>query len=208
MPIVRPSPETVAARKREIARRYARKHRNAWPVTFAAVRLSELNRLFVHRYGSSLPDDDEGEAMARVAVHHIGRLRDASRRIGDWLTYWAPWLGLASRERLIRDALECPLRYRADKLGWKLRLTALERRELKIRTIGAMDQTKAERRAQARASKRQRDHARRRAQGAKPRAEYEAQSLEQSQPWKAEGISRRTWYRRMAQVRAPHISIL
>jgi hypothetical protein len=32
--------------------------------------------------------------------------------------------------------------------------------------------------------------------GAKPRAEYEGQSLSKLKPWKAEGISRAQWYRR------------
>ena len=43
---------------------------------------------------------------------------------------------------------------------------------------------------------RQRDQAYRRANGAKPRARYEAESLARVKPREAEGISRRTWYRR------------
>ncbi len=33
---------------------------------------------------------------------------------------------------------------------------------------------------------------------AEPRAEYEARSLSRTAPWRAEGISRATWYRRRA----------
>jgi hypothetical protein len=40
-----------------------------------------------------------------------------------------------------------------------------------------------------------RSMAKRRAKGMKPRAKYESGSLTKMQPWKAEGISRATWYR-------------
>jgi len=38
--------------------------------------------------------------------------------------------------------------------------------------------------------------AHRRRQGVVERSSYEAASLEQAKPWEAEGISRRSWYRR------------
>lgn len=194
--ITRPSPALIAARKREIAKRYARKDKRSIPLTFAAVRLSELNRLYQYRHGRELPATDDGLQAARLAVHHIGRLRDAARRIGSWLDYWTPWLDLASRERLIRDATEHPLRWRADKIAWKLRVTAGERQALNLRTIGAIDETRAERQAKARILKRERDQARRRAQGVKPRADYERNAIAKQAPWEAVGISRATWYRR------------
>lgn len=208
MDIIRPSPEIVAAKKRAIAARYRDKAKRAGkqPVTFAAVRVAELSRLFERRYGrQGLPDADESVTAIRVMADHLGRLRDATRRIGQWLDRFAPWLDLASRERVIRDATERPLKYRADKLAWKLQVTAAERAGLGLRTIGAIDQTKAERAAIAKQRKRERDEARRRANGAKPRAEYEASSTTSNAPWLEIGISRRTYYRRLAQVRAPHI---
>lgn len=43
---------------------------------------------------------------------------------------------------------------------------------------------------------RERQMQKRRASGAKPRSEYIANSTEAQQPWKADRISRSTWYRR------------
>jgi hypothetical protein len=61
--------------------------------------------------------------------------------------------------------------------------------------------TKAEREAARKARNRQAKRDKRRKQGAKPRAEYVATSAERTKPSQAEGISRRTWYRRRRQVR-------
>jgi hypothetical protein len=196
--LIRPSPAVIAARKREIAQRYARKERQArQPFTLAAVRVAELTRLYESRWPArELPDDDDGETALRILVNHIGHLRDAPRRISRCIAYWAPWLGLASHERLITAAVEKPLRYRADKLAWKLKVTAAERDELGLRTIGAIDQTRQQRQAIAKVRRRERAKERRAEQGAMKRADYEANSVNRAKPWIAEGISRATWFRR------------
>ena len=206
--LVRPSPEAVIALKREIADRYASANRKKFgPVTMAAIRASEMARLYRKRYPNlQLPCDDEGEILARLMLQHLNRLRDAPRRMGRWLDRWCPWLDDASHEHMLSDALTVQLRYRADKLAWKLRVTAAEREELKLRTIGAIDQTKAERAAIAKAKHRERDIARRRAKGVKPRAEYLATIKQQPKPWEAAGMSRRSWYRARGTTSAPHIS--
>lgn len=206
--IVRPSPEVVAARKRVIAQQYAMaKRKKLGPVTMAAIRASEMARLYSRRYPDlQLPCDDEGENLARLMLQHLNRLRDAPRRMGRWLDRWCPWLDDASHEHMLSDALTVQLRYRADKLAWKLKVTAAERRELGLRTIGAIDQTKEQRAVAAKDRHRDRVRARRRAKGAKPRAEYEANSANRTRPWEAANISRRTWYRRLAQARPPYIS--
>lgn len=195
--IRRPSPEVVAARKREVARRYAeQKRKKLGPVTLAAIRASELTRLYQARYPNQiLPADDDGEMLARIMANHLAKLRDAPRRVSRFLDRWAPWLTLAEHERLLSDAIDHPLRYRADKLAWKLRVTAVERDSLGIRTIGAYDQSAEERAAAAKERRRLRAQERRRAKGAKPRAEYEANSTSRSKPWDAAGMSRAAWYR-------------
>jgi hypothetical protein len=133
--------------------------------------------------------------MVKCMVHHLGRLRDAPRRIGNWCARYAPWLGLESHERLIRDTQERPLRWKADRLAWKLRVTAAERTTLKLRTIGAIDMTAQQRAEQRKRRNAERMRALRKAQNATPRAIYEAQSLSRTKPWEAAGVSRRTWYR-------------
>lgn len=206
---IRPSPAVIVARLREVAQRYARKRQARQPLTLAAVRVAELTRLYDLRWHGTLPDDDVGETAMRIMVNHIGHLRDAPRRISRWLDHWAPWLSLASHERVISDASEKPLRYRADKIAWKLKVTAAEREQLKLRTIGAIDQTRHERQAIARQRKRERDRARRMAKGAKARKDYEGNSIEKSKPWIAEGVSRATWFRRRETgPRSTYLSIL
>lgn len=187
--------QRMEVRHAEIARRYADKAKRAGPLSFAALRLAEIHRLLKHRHRRVLPDDDAGLTAARVAVHHIARLRDASRRMDRWLEHWAPWLDLPSRERLIREATEKALRWRADKLAWKLQVTPTERAELKLRTIGAMGETAKDRKAKARQRQRERQQARRSAAGAMPRQAYEANSISRAKPWSALGMSRAAWYR-------------
>jgi hypothetical protein len=88
-----------------------------------------------------------------------------------------------------------PIRWRADKLGARLRLTEAERHRLRITTIGAIDLTKDERKARRRHRARHRDELRRRRKGAKTRADYEANSISRNKPWERLGMSRAKWYR-------------
>jgi hypothetical protein len=67
---------------------------------------------------------------------------------------------------------------------------------LGLTTIGAVDCNKKQREKLRRGKARIRDMQRRRRAGAKPRAEYEADSLTRTQPWKELGISESTWRRR------------
>ena len=60
--------------------------------------------------------------------------------------------------------------------------------EVKLKTIVS--------RAESRERNRLREEKRRRRAGVKPRAKYLANSLTAKEPWKKEGISRATWYRR------------
>ena len=89
-----------------------------------------------------------------------------------------------------------PRRWRADTLGNHLGLREAERRHLRIVTIGSIEVTKAQRLKRRRERGRGRDEARRRSKGAKPRREYEANSISRAKPWERLGISRKTWYRR------------
>lgn len=184
----------LRARHREIARRYKR----ARPAfSMAALRCAEINRLLASRYGQVLPDDDAGRDDALIMAHHLARLSGDPRvRIGKWLDAHAPWAVGSIRATLLAEIDAKPLRWRADKLGARLRLTEGERSGLRIRTIGAVDVDKAERAKRRSEKRRALKEAARRAAGASTRAEYEAASIEQAQPWIIIGISRRTWYRR------------
>lgn len=88
-----------------------------------------------------------------------------------------------------------------DEVARRLGVTAAERRDLGLRTVGAIDATREERQEEARDRKRQRDRARahhkRRAAGKMTRQEYESRSTAGIKPWEAMGVSRRTYYRRL-----------
>lgn len=163
----------------------------------ASTRVSDLTTLFGHRYGRNgqLPEGDEGYQAARVMVHHIGRLKHGQRRMSDWLLRCAPWMSPREHERLLSEVEECPLKWSADKLAWKLRVTQLERDNLGITTIGAIDMPKAERIKRRAQAKRDRMRAIRRAKGAMSRAEYR-EAVRSAKPWEAEGLSRASWYRK------------
>jgi len=92
------------------------------------------------------------------------------------------------------EAAAHPKRWTADELARFLNLHWAERNELNIRTIGSVDVTKAERQALRLARKKERDRNRQRQKRASKRGIRF--NLSKAQPWKAEAISRATWYRR------------
>ena len=175
----------------------------------AAIRVAEIRRVYKDRYGETLPDDDAGREDARILAHHLAQLRDPHRKVTSTLDTLAPWM----RPDEVEAVLAKPFRYGADKLAQRLNLTEADRRRLKVKTIGAVDMTREERKAASKRRKRAAEEQKRRKQGVKPRAAYLAESTERAKPWEAEGISRATWYRRrtvsnaapMRQVCDPHI---
>jgi hypothetical protein len=165
------------------------------------LRAAELNRLFDHRYGAHLPDDDAGRGDVRLMVHTLARRSDPIERIEAWLSERAPWFVGEERTALTLAALEHPLRWRADTLGKLLGLTDDERSALRIRTIGPIDSTAAERAKARRVADIERKQEARRAAGIKPRLPPRNDSIDAQAPWKAAGIHRSTWFRRRARRR-------
>jgi len=172
------------------------KRKLATPMQIASLRIADLSRLFRSRYGVTLPDDDAGRDDIKLAVDHLASLPHPARAITRWLENWAPWLTLAEHRQIIADGIAGQRHWKADALAWRLRLTEEERRMLGITTIGAVDMGKAARTKRRRDRDRERKATKRKAAGAVPRREYEANSTEKAKPWIAEGVSRATWYRR------------
>jgi hypothetical protein len=190
------APRAIDQRRAEIERRYKQKKADKPPISLTALRIAELRRLFLARYGRTLPDDDAGRDDVLVMAHHLARRQgDAAKAIRSWIELQAPWMTSTETDVTVAAVLARPLKWRADKLAGRLRLTEAERRRLRICTIGAIDMTKAERKEARKLRQRQRDRVRRRARGAKPRHHYEASSISRAKPWLALGISRATWYR-------------
>jgi hypothetical protein len=183
-----------AALHADIARKYERQ-RDRQPVSIAAVRVGELQRLFQARYGQTLPDDDAGREDARIMAHHLARLPNAERRIPNWLDLHAPWMTPSEIRSLTAEAFTKRRKWKADRLAVRLNICDAERSRLAITTIGAVDADRAQRLARRRDRARQRKEESRRAKGAKPRVEYEANSLSRNEPWKTLSMSRASWYR-------------
>jgi hypothetical protein len=94
----------AGARHAEIARRYETKSLRK-PVSIAALRIAELRRLFLSRYGTVLPDDDAGRDDALIMAHHLAKRPNPERNIGLLLGLWAPWMSKAEAEVLIERVL-------------------------------------------------------------------------------------------------------
>jgi hypothetical protein len=163
----------------------------------ALIRMRELEQIFSSRYGSILPNDDAGRDDLTIAAHHIAHLGgDAARHIAAWARLWAPWMTADELKAFTADVMTGPCKFRADTLGRRLRLLQREREDLAITTIGASDFDAEQRKVARNHRRRANEQARRRARGAKPRADYEANAISRFTPWQALGISRATWYRR------------
>jgi hypothetical protein len=101
-------------------------------------------------------------------------------------------LTLAEAEAIIEEASLTRRHLAADNLARFLGVTYKQRERLGLTTIGALDVGKRARRELRKRKDRLAKERKRREQGARP----QALSLSRTEPWKAEGISRRQWYRR------------
>jgi hypothetical protein len=185
----------------EIAMRY-RAHRRAQMAyaskpSLPSIRISELDRLFTSRYGKHLPFDDAGIDDASIMAHHFGGLsnRKTTRLMVDWLAVRAPWMTEAAVISLLEQVNCFPARWKAGPLGDRLGLSPEERVRLAITTIRPAGMTTKQFGEWRKGRHTDQERDRQRANGAKPRDQYERWSMENAKPWRAEGISRRTWYR-------------
>jgi len=191
MSLARYADETPRQRwlHREIKWRY-RRSRNTF-VKIVNLRKAEINMLSDHRYSRfQLPNNDEGRRMMRIMFDHLAQIgEDHCRR---WADMHAPWMAENELDDLIDD-VGPGKRWSAIALGKALNLTNDDRVRLDIRTIRPIDRTKAQLEQDRKTRDAERKRTRRAEDGATPRA----QSLQQTQPWKALGISRATYFRRL-----------
>jgi hypothetical protein len=195
----RPSPKDVAAKRREISRRYRWADRDGrinwrWEV-IAGCRRNAIEDLILHRYGA-LPDTDDRDLYLRLwGWHNLHSEHQAEdlHALGSRLDVVLPAAEVAA---VVSYCNSKPRKFLATTLGKRLRLTEAERAFLGITAIVPYDVTPAQRERIRKAKKQHRRKQRRIARGMKPRDQYRAESLSRTEPWKAEGIHRRTWERR------------
>ena len=183
----RPSAKQVAARHREIDRRYKRSRP---PVDkfklIAGRRRNEIEDLIRCRH-HKLPDTDDRDWYLKLWCWHNTRsahqhkdLKALGRRLGVELPDAEVTATVAYVNRK-------PRRFSADRLGKQLMLTEDERTILEITTIGSHNVSRAERRQIRKALDAERKRRRRRAKGMKPRAVYLENSLSRTKPWGGRG---------------------
>jgi hypothetical protein len=167
-----------------------------------AIRIEQIERYLLHRYGRTLPDDDAGRHDLTILLNHLAQNRAGNPhgKMRAALRVWARWMPDDEANELIAQILKRPRRYTAKKLG---ELTLLTEEEHKLLGITSWwphtwkeDKVRADQRGRKQARDRDAVTAKRRKAGVVSRDEYLANSKSRTEPWKAEGVSRRTWERR------------
>jgi hypothetical protein len=168
-----------------------------------------LIRLYRHRYGYQLPNDDAGIEDLWLLLQNVSLAgAGKEKKIRAVIETWAPWLSEEEAQKRI-DFLGLLTTYEltptAQELGERLRVTNAERLALKLWQFKPIDATDEELEQQCKARRREKRRAKLRAQGAMPRQQYLGSSVEASKPWQAQGISRATWYRKRETGHVPII---
>ncbi|WP_156898746.1 hypothetical protein [Bradyrhizobium erythrophlei] len=185
------SSNVVRIRRRTIAAKYKaldrdrRQRKQAF--SLSALRLTELQRLYTARWGLYLPDDDAGRDDLLLAFHQIPNI-DACI---EWAAAWAPWLHREDALALAHQTAAARQWLKARALGERLGLTDAERTALNIKTARPIDVSDEALLERKRVRDRQRKARKRLAQRT-----AKTMPVSRAEPWKAEGISRRTWYRK------------
>jgi hypothetical protein len=163
------------------------------------LRLGDLCRLFRSRYGLVLPDDDAGRADLNDLLTIISLGANADIKMAAAADLWAPWMPGTEAQEAIDYINRTPIEARRlspEELGRRHMVTQGQRERLGLRQIWPVDMDVDQMKAFRKAKANQRKRDKRRKAGAKPRAEYEADSINRTKPWLEAGVSRRTWYRK------------
>ena len=135
-------------------------------------------------------------------------LNEPQKKMRHVIELWAPWMPADTREHYVRHVWGLDRYQRAqtgEEIGKLLGLTNAERQGLKLWRFMPIDATREEIEAQRKARRRENRRAKMRAKNVRPREVYLAELKSRPKPWEAEGISRRTYYRRVAQASVPTI---
>ena len=163
------------------------------------IRIGDLNKIFAERYGDGredwqFPDDDSGLEDLKILIHTYRWTNPL--KMPRIIQLRAPW---ADAQVILDEVDAYPRSWKSATLGQLLNFGGKEWRRLRTRTVTPVDMTTEDRRNFSRILSNGQRRAKRARSGMKTRAEYEANSLSKTKPWVAEGISRRTWYRRQKE---------
>jgi len=207
-------------RRHEIKRRYAWHARDQGHLPsklgLPFLRVAELERLALDRYGERfpdcIPDTPDGRKLIRAVAEHLVIQRgaaDPKRRVAGWCAARVRWMTERQALAVATHALNPDKRLNkgrnahgglqmadAEVLGGYVGLKMKTRTRLKITTIGATDCSREQRKLLRRAKQRDCKTKCRRARGQVTRSEYLANSLSRTKPWEQDGISRATWFRK------------
>ena len=165
------------------------------------VRLGNVRTLIRHRCGHLLPDDDAGLEYLIEMLKIISLGPEPDQKMFNAVEVFAPFMNRTDAEQIILRVNRMPTWMRWPKaklLGESLRLTNAEREGLRLWAITPCDISEDNLAEQRKAKERARKaRYRQRKKENQSRVEYLAShSINRTKPWVAEGISRRTWYRR------------
>jgi hypothetical protein len=167
--------------------------------TIRRLLVGDLRRVYHHRYGPALPDDDAGREDLELILMPISLApKAAAEKMKYQIEILAPWMPEPVAAALIDNLMQLPLWYRRPsfkEVGERIRLTNAEREMFKAWRIAPVDMTAADMAEQRKAKKKARDTLRRRQAGVISRQAYLANAKTRQKRWEAEGISRATWYR-------------
>jgi len=177
---------TAASRARAPPARQRRPHL----FSFTALRRREIERHAKHVGG------DLRRHLIAWCWHNGDNRRDPGFALVEAAARMGCQLDEDRAEAVLAKAADMRQHRGADTLAKFLGVTYEQRAQLGIVTIGAIDKPKRERSRMEKERQREREQRRRTQRGAKPRAEYETNSLARTKPWEKVGESRATWFRK------------
>jgi hypothetical protein len=164
------------------------------------LRYGALLRLFRHRWGHVLPNDDAGRDDLWLLVTNVSlAAAEPEKKTRHVIEMWAPWMSREEREAYVQHVWGLDIYERtptARELGKRLGLTNAEREALKLWPFLPIDKTKEELAEIARARRNNRRRERARAAGVRTRATYLTELTGRPKPWIAAGMSRAAYYRK------------
>lgn len=123
------------------------------------LRYGALLKLFRHRWGHVLPDDDAGRDDLWLLVNNVSlAAAEPEKKMHHVIEMWAPWMSEEERSAYVKHVLGldiCERTPTAKELGERLGLTNTEREALKLWPFLPIDKTEDELAEQTKVRERQ-----------------------------------------------------